>query len=106
MSLQMELIYHYPWLPSLNNVFSSIASQDPIEFIKETEKAGLVHNTIWDKGYESSHFICNCCSCHCGAIFPSKLLGLSENESAIQRSNFAPKRYKNCSFQTLCALSS
>ena len=36
MSLQIELIYHYPWLPSLNNVFSSIASQNPIEFIKET----------------------------------------------------------------------
>jgi len=38
MSIQMELIYHYPWLPSLNIVFSSIASQDPIEFITETFK--------------------------------------------------------------------
>lgn len=36
MEIQTELIYHYPWLPSLNNIFSSIASQDPIEFIKET----------------------------------------------------------------------
>jgi len=36
MEIQTELIYHYPWLPSLNRVFSSIASKDPVEFIKET----------------------------------------------------------------------
>jgi DNA primase large subunit len=36
MEIQTELIYRYPWLPSLNRVFSSIASEDPIEFIKET----------------------------------------------------------------------
>lgn len=69
----------------------SLTKEEAIDFIKETEKAGLVHNTIWDKGYESSHFICNCCSCHCGAILPSKLLGLSEKEGTVQPSNFAPK---------------
>jgi Pyruvate/2-oxoacid:ferredoxin oxidoreductase delta subunit len=68
-----------------------LTKEEAIEFIKETEKAGLVHNTIWDKGYESSHFICNCCSCHCGALYPSNLLHLSEKESAVQASNFAPK---------------
>lgn len=36
MEIQSELIYRYPWLPSLNRAFSSIASKDPIEFIKET----------------------------------------------------------------------
>ena len=36
MVIQTELIYHYPWLPSLNKIFSSIASKDPIEFIEET----------------------------------------------------------------------
>ena len=68
-----------------------LTKEEAIEFIKETEKAGLVHNTIWDKGHESSHFICNCCSCHCGALLPSKLMGLKESDSAIQASNFAPK---------------
>jgi Pyruvate/2-oxoacid:ferredoxin oxidoreductase delta subunit len=61
--------------------------QEAIEFIKETEKRGLVHNTIFDKGYESSVFICNCCSCHCGALFPAKLF---HDKGAIQ-SNFSPK---------------
>jgi ferredoxin len=71
----------------------SLTKEEAIEFLKETEKAGLVHNTIWDKGHESSHFICNCCSCHCGALLPTKLLGLKVNDSAIQQSNFAPKFY-------------
>ncbi len=35
MEIRIELVYHYPWLPSLNNVFASISSKDPIEFIKE-----------------------------------------------------------------------
>ncbi len=68
-----------------------LTKEEAIDFIKETEKAGLVHNTIWDKGFESSHFICNCCSCHCGGLFPTKHLHLSEKDGAIQPSNFAPK---------------
>lgn len=36
MEIHTELIYHYPWLPSLNTVFSSISSQNPLEFIKQT----------------------------------------------------------------------
>ena len=65
--------------------------QEAIDFIKETEKAGLVHNAIWDKGNESSVFICNCCGCHCGIMYPSNILHLSEKQYSIQQSNFAPK---------------
>ncbi len=61
--------------------------QEAIEFIKETEKRGLVHNAVFDKGYESSLFICNCCSCHCGSLFPAK----SFHERGAYPSNFSPK---------------
>jgi Pyruvate/2-oxoacid:ferredoxin oxidoreductase delta subunit len=61
--------------------------EEAIEFIKETEKRGLVHNTIYDSGYESSVFVCNCCSCHCGALFPGKIF----HEKATVPSNFSPK---------------
>lgn len=68
-----------------------LTKEQAIDFIKETEKAGLVLNTIWDTGYESSHFICNCCSCHCGALLPSNRFRLTEKDGAVQPSNFAPK---------------
>ena len=61
--------------------------EEAIEFIKETEKRGLVHNTIFDKGYESSVFVCNCCSCHCGSLFPAKIF----HERGAIPSNFSPK---------------
>ncbi|MFX1259457.1 MAG: hypothetical protein ACFFAN_16510 [Promethearchaeota archaeon] len=38
MNIPIELIYHYPWLPSLKENFSSIASMDPVEFIKKATK--------------------------------------------------------------------
>ncbi|MFX1390582.1 MAG: 4Fe-4S binding protein [Promethearchaeota archaeon] len=47
----------------------------------------MVHNTIFDNGYESSVFICNYCSCHCGALFPAKLF----HEKGAIPSNFSPK---------------
>jgi Pyruvate/2-oxoacid:ferredoxin oxidoreductase delta subunit/peptidyl-tRNA hydrolase len=61
--------------------------QEAIEFLKETEKAGLVHNGINDQGFESSHFFCNCCSCHCGALYPAKLF----NQKGAYPSNYEPK---------------
>ncbi|MBD3195840.1 MAG: hypothetical protein GF317_12335, partial [Candidatus Lokiarchaeota archaeon] len=42
--IQPELIQHYPWLPSLKNVYSTISSLDPIVFIKKifkTEKTQI-----------------------------------------------------------------
>ncbi len=61
--------------------------EEAIEFLKETEKRGLVHNTVFDKGNESSVFVCNCCGCHCGVLYPPKLF---HTIGAIQ-SNYAPK---------------
>jgi Pyruvate/2-oxoacid:ferredoxin oxidoreductase delta subunit len=61
--------------------------EEAINFIKETEKAGLVHNTVFDTSKESSIFICNCCSCHCGALYPAKLY----HYRGANQSNFAPE---------------
>ncbi|MHA2283071.1 MAG: ATP-binding protein [Promethearchaeota archaeon] len=61
--------------------------EEAIEFLKETEKKGLVHNAIFDKGYESSNFFCNCCKCHCGALYPAKLF----HEIGVYQSNYAPQ---------------
>ncbi|MFW9867958.1 MAG: ATP-binding protein [Candidatus Thorarchaeota archaeon] len=63
--------------------------EEAIEFLKETEKHGLVHNAINDKGNESSIFFCNCCSCHCGALYPAKLF--HELGSFQSKSNYTPK---------------
>jgi len=61
--------------------------EEAIEFLKETEKRGLVHNAIFDKGYESSNFFCNCCTCHCGALYPAKLF----HEIGVYQSNYEPQ---------------
>ncbi|MHA2181249.1 MAG: 4Fe-4S binding protein [Promethearchaeota archaeon] len=61
--------------------------EEAIDFLKETEKRGLVHNAVFDKGYESSMFICNCCGCHCGVLYPPKIF----REHAANPSNYSPK---------------
>ncbi len=61
--------------------------EEAIDYLKKTEKAGLVHLTSNSKGGEHLWFICNCCPCHCGALMPAKDLGY---KSAIP-SNFKPK---------------
>ncbi len=61
--------------------------EEAINFLKETEKAGLVHNAIFDKGEQSSMFICNCCGCHCGVIYPPRLF----HERGAYQSNYTPK---------------
>lgn len=61
-----------------------LTKEEAIEYIKKTEKAGLVHNASNDS---SDHiFVCNCCSCHCGALVPMKRFHLPH----VRRSNFAP----------------
>jgi len=35
MSIRIELINHYPWLPALKQFYSDIAEKDPIEFITD-----------------------------------------------------------------------
>ncbi|MFX0083708.1 MAG: 4Fe-4S binding protein [Candidatus Hodarchaeota archaeon] len=61
--------------------------EEAIEFLKETEKKGLVHNAIFDTGFESSNFFCNCCGCHCGALFPANIF----HERGTIQSNYSPK---------------
>ncbi|MFW9873435.1 MAG: 4Fe-4S binding protein [Candidatus Thorarchaeota archaeon] len=63
------------------------SKEEAIGFLKETEKRGLVHNTIFDKGNEFSVFVCNYCGCHCSVLYPPKLFHVI---GAIQ-SNYAPK---------------
>jgi len=46
--------------------------EEAIEFIKKTEKAGLVHNCVADNSVDSSLFVCNCCNCHCGSLISAK----------------------------------
>ncbi|TFG05099.1 MAG: hypothetical protein EU536_03025 [Promethearchaeota archaeon] len=60
--------------------------QEAIEYLKKTEKAGLVHNTTYCSGLESSMFICNCCPCHCGVLGPTRQFGLP----LTKKSNFEP----------------
>jgi len=64
-----------------------MTKEETIEYLKETEKRGLVHNTVFDKGNESSVFVCNCCGCHCGVLYPPKLF----LEKANNPSNYSPK---------------
>ena len=64
----------------------NLNKEEAIEFIKDTEKRGLVHNAVFDRGSESSVFICNCCSCHCGSIYPAKIL----SKRGTHQSNYSP----------------
>ncbi|MFX1501685.1 MAG: ATP-binding protein [Promethearchaeota archaeon] len=50
----------------------SLTKEEAIDFLRKTEKAGLIHNSVADTSKDSSRFICNCCSCHCGALLPAK----------------------------------
>ncbi|MFX1488909.1 MAG: ATP-binding protein [Promethearchaeota archaeon] len=63
-----------------------LTKEEAIEFIKETEKAGLVHNTIADTSKDTSQWICNCCSCHCGVLLPAKLY----HYKGVFQTNFTP----------------
>ncbi|MFX1374778.1 MAG: ATP-binding protein [Promethearchaeota archaeon] len=64
-----------------------LTKEEAIEFIRETEKAGLVHNSVADTSKDTSRFICNCCSCHCGALLPAKLY----NYKGVVQTNFTPE---------------
>ncbi len=73
--------------------------KEAIEYLKKTEKAGLVHNTTYCSGLESYMFICNCCPCHCGVLGPTKKYGLP----VTKKSNFEPViNYDLCVKCELC----
>ncbi|MFX1451329.1 MAG: NADH-quinone oxidoreductase subunit I, partial [Promethearchaeota archaeon] len=63
-----------------------LTKEEAIQFLKDTEKAGLVHNSDFGSG-QSGVFICNCCSCHCGALYPARLMHIKGTKT----SNFNPK---------------
>ncbi len=63
----------------------ALTKEEAIEYIKETEKRGLVHNAPNDSSDHS--FICNCCGCHCGALMPLKEFQIQN----VRPSNFRPK---------------
>ncbi|MHA1385227.1 MAG: 4Fe-4S binding protein [Candidatus Helarchaeota archaeon] len=65
----------------------ALTKEEAIEYLKKTEKAGLVHCTSNSKGGEHLGFICNCCPCHCGALHPTKVLQFK----TVTPSNFQPK---------------
>ncbi|MBD3230710.1 MAG: 4Fe-4S dicluster domain-containing protein [Candidatus Lokiarchaeota archaeon] len=61
--------------------------EEAIEYVKLCEERGLIHNTVDDISPESSLFICNCCSCHCGVLYPSKKFRVY----AVAKSNYLPQ---------------
>ena len=71
---------NYGWGKALNK-------EEAIDYLKKTEKAGLVHTTSNSKGGEHLMFICNCCPCHCGALHPVKL----SDYKTVTPSNFRPE---------------
>lgn len=49
-----------------------MTKDEATEFLKKTEKAGLVHQVVADNSVDSGLVMCNCCSCHCGALITGK----------------------------------
>lgn len=67
--------------------YPGMNKEQALEFIKKTEKAGLIHSCVPDTSMESTLIICNCCSCHCGGY-----IGAKENKTyAGIPSNFIPQ---------------
>ncbi len=58
--------------------------EEALEYLKKTEEAGLVHN-LPSNSPEILGF-CNCCSCHCGLLHPTKEFGIKN----VNPSNFTP----------------
>lgn len=64
-----------------------LSKEEAIDYLKRAEKAGLVHNGGNISGPQTHLLICNCCSCHCGGLYPTAKYGVP----AVKQSNFAPK---------------
>jgi Pyruvate/2-oxoacid:ferredoxin oxidoreductase delta subunit/DNA-binding Lrp family transcriptional regulator len=65
----------------------NLSKEEAIEYLRKTEKAGLIHNCVADDSIESTLFVCNCCSCHCGGLIASK----EHRYSAALVSNYLPR---------------
>lgn len=66
---------------------TKLTKEEAIKHIKEAERKGLVHNGSNSQGPESFYMICNCCSCHCGLLGPTK----KHQVPGIQKSSYQPK---------------
>ncbi|MFX1388034.1 MAG: 4Fe-4S dicluster domain-containing protein [Promethearchaeota archaeon] len=76
-----------------------MTKEEAIDFLKKTEKAGLVHSCVPDSSLESSLFICNCCSCHCGFLISAK----EHKKVGTTKSNYQPRiDHEICTKCDLC----
>ncbi len=73
-------------IPTMCDDGRLLTKEEAIQFLKDTEKAGLVHNASFGTT-EPGMFICNCCSCHCGALYPARLMHVKGSIA----SNYSPK---------------
>ncbi len=64
-----------------------LSKEEAIDYLKKAEKAGLVHNGGNISGPQSNMLICNCCSCHCGGLYPAAKYGVP----VVKQSNFQPQ---------------
>ena len=69
-----------------SDVETKLTYDEALEFLKKTEKAGMVHAVMNTKG--TPLMICNCCPCHCGILGAAKE---TKNARALVKSNFLPK---------------
>ena len=63
-----------------------LTKEEAIDYLKRAEKAGLVHNGGNLSGGATHFLICNCCPCHCGALYPQA----KYRTKGIKKSNFQP----------------
>lgn len=76
-----------------------LTKEQAIKFLEKTEKAGLIHSCVADTTVESSLFICNCCSCHCGVIMSSK----EHRNGGTIPSNYLPRwNHELCTYCDIC----
>jgi Pyruvate/2-oxoacid:ferredoxin oxidoreductase delta subunit len=73
-------------VPNICDGARLLNKEEAIQFLKDTEEAGLVHNASFGTK-ELGIFICNCCSCHCGALYPARLAHVK----GANISNYVPK---------------
>ncbi|NVM03892.1 MAG: 4Fe-4S binding protein [Candidatus Helarchaeota archaeon] len=64
-----------------------MTKDEAIQYIKDCEKAGLVHMGMNSGGPETVTFICNCCPCHCVGLSGMAKVGVAD----YGRNNFEPR---------------
>ncbi|MHA1270484.1 MAG: 4Fe-4S dicluster domain-containing protein [Candidatus Helarchaeota archaeon] len=67
-------------------IAQELTKEEAIDYLKRAEKAGLVHNGGNISGGPTHMLICNCCSCHCGGLYPT----FKYRVPGVKKSNFTP----------------